>query len=89
ARLHGGENGGCLAGSVLTMNRAFANLVDICGIKPMLAAKYTATNAARVLGIDLETGSIAEGKRADLAILDADYQCLATLVNGKFVYQKS
>ena len=88
ARLHEGKFAGCLAGSVLTMNRAFGNLVEKCGLDPVLASKYTATNAARVLGIDKESGSIAVGKRADLAVLDADYQCLATLVNGKFVYQK-
>ena len=41
---------GTLVGSVLTMNRAFGNLVEECGLDPVLAARYTSTNAARAMG---------------------------------------
>jgi len=88
ARLVEGRYAGCLAGSVLTMNRAFGNLIG-CGIDPVLAAKFTATNAARVIGIEAETGSIAPGKWADLTVLDFNFQCLATFINGEIVYQPS
>jgi N-acetylglucosamine-6-phosphate deacetylase len=88
ARLHDGELSGCLAGSVLTMNRAFANLVEKCGIANVLAVKYTSTNAARVIGIEDETGSIERGKCADIAVLDESYNCAATFINGKLVYKK-
>ena len=77
---------GILVGSVLTMNRAFGNLVGHCGIDPTTAAKYTSTNAARALGLAHELGSIAPGRRACLAVLDADHQCLATFVDGILVY---
>jgi N-acetylglucosamine-6-phosphate deacetylase len=85
--LCGGEWDGCLAGSVLTMNRAFGHLLSECGFGAVLAAKFTALNAARVIGIDGETGSITIGKKADITVLNAHYQCLATLVDGHLVYQ--
>jgi len=88
ARLCGGKWDGGLAGSVLTMNRAFANLVQRCDVDPVHAAGYTSTNAARVLKIDGETGSIAPGKKADLAVLNADFTCVATYLEGDLVYQK-
>lgn len=86
ARLVEGPYASCLAGSVLTMNRAFGNLIG-CGIDPVLAARFTATNAARVINIEAETGSITPGKWADLAVLDSQFRCLATFVNGEIIYQ--
>ncbi len=77
---------GILVGSVLTMNRAFGNLLDRCGIDPPTAAKYTSTNAARALGLADELGSIEPGRRACLAVLDAEHECLATFVDGRLVY---
>ncbi|MBN2292802.1 MAG: N-acetylglucosamine-6-phosphate deacetylase [Pirellulales bacterium] len=77
---------GTLVGSVLTMNRAFGNLVEHCDIDPVTAAKYTSTNAARNLGLDNELGSIQPGRRACLAVLDADHECLATFVDGNLAY---
>jgi N-acetylglucosamine-6-phosphate deacetylase len=79
---------GTLVGSVLTMNRALGNLVRRCGIDPVRAAKCTSTNAARTLGLDNEIGSIALGRRANLAVLDDDYECIATFVDGRLVFEK-
>jgi N-acetylglucosamine-6-phosphate deacetylase len=78
--------GGTLVGSVLTMNQTFANLVQYGGIDPVRAAKYTSTNAARSLGMANEVGSIEVGRRANLAVLDDGYQCIATFVDGRLVY---
>ena len=78
----GSETDGGLVGSVLTMNRAFGNLVEVCGLDTVLAARFTATNAARVLGLADQTGSIEPGKAADLAVLDGNYDCVATFVDG-------
>ena len=77
---------GTVVGSVITLNRAFANLVERCGIDPVTAARYTSTNAARAMGLADQFGSIEPGKRADLAVLDADYRCLATFVEGQIVH---
>ena len=76
----------CFAGSVLTMDKAFANLIKNDLADPILAAKYTATNPARVIDIDSQTGSLEPGKCADIAVLDSDYNCIATFVDGNIVY---
>ena len=75
-----------VVGSVLSMNRAFGNLIDACGMSVVVAARFTATNAARVLGLERELGSIEVGKRADIAVIDKDFECVVTFVDGKCVY---
>jgi len=74
---------GTVVGSVLTMDRAFRNLVEVAGVDPAIAARFTATNPARVLGLAQETGSIEPGKRADLAVIGDDYRVIATFVGGE------
>lgn len=77
---------GTIVGSVLTMNKAFKNLTEATGLDPTLIARFTAANPARALGIDAELGSIQPGKRADLAVLDRDYNCIATFINGQLIH---
>ena len=87
ARLTAGQvNEGTLVGSVLTMNRAFGNLVDGCGIDLVSAGRFTATNAAELLGRADELGSIELGKAADIAVLDDNFECIATFVDGVQLY---
>ncbi len=57
-----------LAGSKLTMDRVAANLYD-AGYDAVAVAKLTASNAARAIGL-ADRGVIAEGKKADLVVLD-------------------
>ncbi|HBO45604.1 MAG TPA: hypothetical protein DD670_17090 [Planctomycetaceae bacterium] len=79
---------GTLVGSVVTMNRVFANLVEACGVDPAAAARFTSTNAARAMGVGGDVGSLEVGKRANLAVLDEKYNCVATYVAGRKVYEK-
>ncbi len=58
---------GTLAGSVLTMDRAFANWLSL-GLGPEEAVRRTSTIAADYLGLE-ERGRIAPGARADLVAL--------------------
>ena len=74
-----------LAGSVLTMDRAFRNLLDL-GYSLTDAFKMTATNAAKEF--KLNTGLIKENKDADIVILDKDYHVCMTFVKGKVKYSK-
>lgn len=74
-----------LAGSVLTMDRAFRNLLDL-GYSLTDAFKMTATNAAKEF--KLNTGLIKENKDADIVILDNDYNVCMTFVKGKLKYSK-
>lgn len=65
---------------------------------PEVLAAYT-INAAAALGISPKTGSIEKGKKADIAILDAEHEDqiiyrtgqnsnFTTIVGGKIVYNK-
>ena len=77
---------GTVVGSVLTMNRAFANLVEQCGFDPVTASWFTSTNPAAALGLQRELGSIQVGRWANLAVLDSDYNCVATFMEGQLLH---
>ena len=68
------------------MNRGFGNLIEQCDIGVIEAAKFTATNAAAAMGMSEDIGSIEPGKWADITVLDADYNCVATFVAGRKLY---
>lgn len=74
-----------LAGSVLTMDRAFRNLISI-GYSMVDAVKMTSTNAAKEF--KLNTGMIEEEKNADLIIMDKNLNVLSTYVKGNLKYKK-
>ena len=76
---------GTLAGSVLTMDGAFRNLVGKVGLAPVDAAILCATTPARELGLHGH-GVIAPGAIADLAVLDRDFRVLQTYVGGELAY---
>jgi N-acetylglucosamine-6-phosphate deacetylase len=61
---------GTLAGSILTMDRAVANMVSL-GVEIDRAIEMASTVPAELLGLD-DRGTIAAGKRADLVALDPD-----------------
>jgi imidazolonepropionase-like amidohydrolase len=54
-----------------TANREFARMVRL-GLSPMGAIKAATANAAGVLGIDKDAGTIEAGKRADLVAVPRD-----------------
>ena len=66
-----------LSGSKLTMDRVAANLHG-AGYDAVAVAKLTATNAARAIGL-ADRGVIAEGKKADLVVLDRNMRLLQVL----------
>lgn len=76
---------GTLAGSSITLDRALRNVVEAAGIPLVDAVRMAATTPARSLGLD-DRGAIAVGKRADLAMLDASWRCVATWVAGERVF---
>lgn len=76
---------GTLAGSVLTMDRAFAKLVTAMGLSLVDAATVCATTPARALGLQ-GLGVIAPGATADLAVLDRDLRVIHTFVGGTLVW---
>ena len=88
--VRGGEarlDNGALAGSVLTMNKAVKNLVELCGADVCYAADAASANPAKLLGIYDERGSIAAGKRADFSVLDNEFNVLLTIRDGEIIYK--
>jgi N-acetylglucosamine-6-phosphate deacetylase len=76
---------GTLAGSALTMDRAFQTLVRGVGLTLVDAAVMCATTAARELGL-VGHGMIAPDAVADLTVLDGDLRVVQTYVAGRLVY---
>jgi len=72
---------GTIAGSVLTMDRAFAKLVTAMGVSLVDAATICATTPARALKLH-GLGVIAPGATADLVVLDRDLQVIHTFIGG-------
>jgi len=79
---------GTVMGSILTMNKALRNLVEVCGFDIVTASKFTSTNPARVIGYDKIIGSIEVGKMADIAVLDDEFNCICTFIEGRKVYKR-
>lgn len=78
---------GTIAGSVLTMDRAFANLVAMMGFTIIDAALMCSTTPARALGLH-GFGAIAVGAVADLAVVDRDLRVAHTIVGGEVVWSR-
>ncbi len=79
---------GTLAGSVLTMDRAFEMLVARVGLSPVEAAMMCATTPARELGL-VGHGVIARDAVADLVVLDSTFSVVQTYVSGQLVYARA
>jgi N-acetylglucosamine-6-phosphate deacetylase len=71
-----------MAGSVLTMDRAFGCLVGRCGVDVLDAVRLCSTTPARSLGLD-GLGAIVPGARADITVLDASFRVQATWIAGR------
>ncbi|MFD2116516.1 N-acetylglucosamine-6-phosphate deacetylase [Paenibacillus yanchengensis] len=80
--------GGALAGSSLTMNKAVQYLANNSSLALHEISQLASKNAARQLGIDHTTGSISIGKQADLVWLDDNFQVQSTWTNGIAIYNR-
>jgi N-acetylglucosamine-6-phosphate deacetylase len=78
---------GTMAGSVLTMDRAFACLVTRAGLGLVDAVRLSATTPASVLGLTGH-GVLAEGAVADLVVLDAKLDVVQTWIGGRVAYTR-
>ena len=76
---------GTLAGSTLTMDRAFQNVVTMFGRSLHDAVLMCSTTPAGQLGLT-ELGRISEGAQADLVMLDRDLRVVRTFVAGRQVW---
>jgi N-acetylglucosamine-6-phosphate deacetylase len=72
---------GTMAGSTLTMDRAYRTIVTRFGLSPVDASQLCATTPARALGVT-GCGAIAEGATADLVVLDRGFHVVRTFIGG-------
>ena len=79
---------GTIAGSVLTMDRAFAKLTTGAGVSLTDAAIVCSTTPARTLKLQ-GFGVIAPGAVADLVVLDRDLRVVQTWIGGTLAYERT
>ncbi len=77
---------GTLAGSTLTMDRAFRTIVARFEFSIVEAATLCSMTPARQLGL-AGFGFIAEGAVADLVVLDRGFRVVRTFIDGREVYR--
>lgn len=75
-----------LAGSVLKMKDAFANIQDFSTSDMRSAIRMTAENPAKQLNVFDRKGSLAAKKDADIVILDENKDVYTTICNGKIAF---
>ncbi|MFH9066486.1 N-acetylglucosamine-6-phosphate deacetylase [Streptomyces coeruleorubidus] len=76
---------GTIAGSTLTLDRAFKRAVTVDGLSVEDAVRALSATPARLLGMDDRIGSLEPGKDADLVLLDADYDLKGVMRRGEWV----
>jgi N-acetylglucosamine-6-phosphate deacetylase len=76
------NDAGTLAGSDLDMASAVRNTVRQLGVAVEDALRMAALNPAAFLRLDNELGRIAAGYRADLVLLDGDFNVKSTWISG-------
>ncbi|WP_327429717.1 N-acetylglucosamine-6-phosphate deacetylase [Streptomyces sp. NBC_01236] len=79
--------GGSIAGSTLTLDRAFQRAVTIDRLPVEDVVAALSANPARLLGMDDKVGSLEPGKDADLVILDADFGIKGVMRRGEWVVE--
>ena len=77
---------GTIAGSTLTMDRAFAKLTSEVGLSLPDAAIACSTTPARALGLQ-GFGVLAAGAVADFVVLDRDLRVVQTWIAGTLAYE--
>lgn len=79
---------GTIAGSVLTLNQAVKNLFDNSDLTISQAVNCASLNPAKAVGEEKSIGSITVGKRADIIIIDENFNVLTTILGGNIVYKE-
>lgn len=74
---------GTRAGSTLTQDRALCNLLAWTGLPLEELLPLLTENPARLIGVFDRKGSIANGKDADLVVLDMENRVEQVFVNGR------
>ncbi|QIJ63364.1 N-acetylglucosamine-6-phosphate deacetylase [Streptomyces sp. JB150] len=79
--------GGSIAGSTLTLDRAFKRAVTVDRLPVTDVVAALSANPARLLGMDDRIGSLEPGKDADLVLLDGDFEPVGVMRRGEWVVE--
>ncbi|MEV6121928.1 N-acetylglucosamine-6-phosphate deacetylase [Streptomyces sp. NPDC052077] len=79
--------GGSIAGSTLTLDRAFKRAVTVDGLSVEDAVAALSVTPARLLGLSDRIGSLEPGKDADLVVLDAEFEVAGVMRHGEWVVE--
>ena len=78
------ENSATYAGSITPVRLMVKNLID-AGIPEADAVRMGTLTPAEIIGEDKTVGSLEVGKRADICILDPDFNLKTTVLCGKII----
>jgi N-acetylglucosamine-6-phosphate deacetylase len=81
------KDGGSLAGSILTLDKAVKNVVEWGVVTFEQALRMATEQPARANNIEDICGSILPGRDADLSVWNPDMTIAETIIGGKVVYQ--
>lgn len=79
---------GTLAGSILSLDAALRNVIQMSHCSLPEALQTVTTTPARLLGLEHNKGTIAPGRDADLVVLTPDLEVVATFGGGRLLYQR-
>ncbi|MFF1511483.1 N-acetylglucosamine-6-phosphate deacetylase [Streptomyces sp. NPDC058326] len=77
--------GGSIAGSTLTLDRAFKRAATIDGLPVEAIVQAISANPARLLGVYDRVGSLEPGKDADIVVLDAGFELRGVMRKGEWI----
>jgi N-acetylglucosamine-6-phosphate deacetylase len=80
---------GAIAGSILTMNEAFRNILAFTGCTIPEASRMASTTPARLVGMGRRKGRLAPGYNADVTVLAPDLSVEGVWRRGERVYENA
>ena len=79
---------GTIAGSMLTLEQAWQNVINFTHMHPKEAIACFTSTPSTSLGLS-DRGQLSPGLKADIAIFNKDHELQATLINGDIAYIKN